>query len=199
MTTGSPLFQSEVPTEILRARHAQHPDELFFINAFGSGVPLPVVEQIACLVDGTLNVIPDNAEYLLQVRVRPVRELPWAAQLTSSTVGRHLAEGADGLLQRLRLHQGAAAARGSPRTAARRCLSAFALLRGRRWRVQDVVWSELYTSVPNIFGPVTTSAVPVYDKSGAEWRLLGVRTRSAAACEPARPRPSLLRPHRPPR
>lgn len=41
-------------------------------------------------------------------------------------------------------------------------------------QVQPTRWSEPYTSIPDIWGPMTTAVTPVYDKRGSVWSLIGV-------------------------
>lgn len=49
--------------------------------------------------------------------------------------------------------------------------------------VPRVSWSEPYTAIPDIWGPVTTAVVPVYDKSSSPWVLAGVAAIDVPVCE----------------
>ena len=41
-------------------------------------------------------------------------------------------------------------------------------------RVEGFSWTEPYTSIPDIWGPLTSVSAPVYDKSrGDVWHMIG--------------------------
>lgn len=50
-------------------------------------------------------------------------------------------------------------------------------------QVEGVVWSEPYTSIPDIWGPLSTAATPVYDKSREPWHLMGVAAADSTMCD----------------
>eukprot|EP00873_Tetraselmis_striata_P045513 jgi/Tetstr1/465777/TSEL_010401.t2 len=50
-------------------------------------------------------------------------------------------------------------------------------------KVEGVVWSEPYTSIPDIWGTLSTAASPVYDKSREPWHMLGVAAADSTMCD----------------
>ena len=50
-------------------------------------------------------------------------------------------------------------------------------------KVEGVVWSEPYTSIPDIWGPLSTAASPVYDKSREPWHMMGVAATDSTMCD----------------
>jgi len=50
-------------------------------------------------------------------------------------------------------------------------------------KVEGVVWSEPYTSIPDIWGPVASASVPVYDKSKEPWHMVGVAAVDVPVCD----------------
>lgn len=51
---------------------------------------------------------------------------------------------------------------------------------------ENLVWSEAYSSIPDVFGPIATAASPVYDKSQRSdwpWHMTGVAAVDATVCD----------------
>ena len=51
-------------------------------------------------------------------------------------------------------------------------------------KTEGIVWSEPYTSIPDVFGPIASASAPVYDKSrGEPWHMVGVAATDATVCD----------------
>ena len=50
-------------------------------------------------------------------------------------------------------------------------------------KVQATRWSEPYTSIPDIWGPMVSAATPVYDKRRDPWTMIGVAAVDIPLCE----------------
>ena len=51
--------------------------------------------------------------------------------------------------------------------------------------VQPTRWSEPYTSIPDVWGPVVSAVTPVYDKTTSSefWKIIGVAAVDLPLCE----------------
>jgi len=64
-------------------------------------------------------------------------------------------------------------------------------------KVEGFTWTEPYTSVPDIWGPLTSVSAPVYDKTREPWHMMGVASADATVCNlelkaPETPAPATL-------
>jgi hypothetical protein len=51
-------------------------------------------------------------------------------------------------------------------------------------KVEGYSWTEPYTSIPDIWGPLTSVSAPVYDKSrGDTWHMIGVASADTTVCD----------------